>query len=283
VAQVALATCAEVAEGDEDSPALIAALSALGIDAVPAVWDDPGVDWGGYDLVVVRSTWDYAESRKAFLSWAEGLPRVLNPLPVLQWNTDKHYLLRLERAGVPVVPTTFVEPGEPFEPPEGRFVVKPAVSAGSRHSASYEPGEAEAAREHIRRLHQMDRSVMVQPYLEAIDESGETAVIYLGGSYSHTVRKAALLRPGQPPGEALYLDEDMQATEPTPAELAVADQALTALASDNLLLGRVDLVPRDHGPVVLEVELTEPSLYLGYASGATQRFADAIAYALDAG
>jgi glutathione synthase/RimK-type ligase-like ATP-grasp enzyme len=277
VARIALATCAEVAEGDEDSPALVAALSARRIDAVPAVWDDPAVDWAAFDLVVVRSTWDYAERRDSFLAWAEALPRVLNDVQVLSWNTDKHYLSELDRAGVPVVPTRFVEAGAPFEAPGGRFVVKPTVSAGSRHSASYEPRETDAALAHVRRLHEMGRAVMVQPYLDGIDENGETALIYLGGSYSHAVSKAALLRPGQAPGDALYLDEDMRPAHPTPAEREVADRALAATPHESLLQARVDLVPTHKGPVVLEVELTEPSLYLGYTVGATERFADVIA------
>jgi glutathione synthase/RimK-type ligase-like ATP-grasp enzyme len=279
MARIALATCAEVAEGDEDSPGLVAALAARGVDAEPAVWDDPEVDWTAFDLVVVRSTWDYAERRDAFLEWAASLPRVLNDLEVLRWNTDKHYLQRLEAAGVPVVPTRFVEPGEQLTALDGRFVVKPAVSAGARHAAVYEPGEDEQASEHVERLHALGRTMMVQPYLNAVDELGETELIFLGGSYSHAVIKAALLRQGQAPGTGLYLEEDMRATEPSRAERAVAERALEALASDNLLLARVDLAATPDGPVVLEVELTEPSLYLGYAAGATERFADAIAAA----
>jgi glutathione synthase/RimK-type ligase-like ATP-grasp enzyme len=282
VPRIALATCAEVAEGDEDSPALVAALAARDIDAVPAVWDDPSVNWTVFDLVVVRSTWDYAERRDRFLDWAESLPRVLNDVDVLRWNTDKHYMRRLETAGVPVVPTRFIEPGELFTAPDGRFVVKPAVSAGGRHSATYDPAEVDVAREHIARLHQLGRTMMVQPYLDGIEATGETELIYIGGSYSHAVTKAALLPPGQAPADALYLAEDIRPAEPSAEERAVADGALRALASDTLLLGRVDVVATDDGPVVLEVELTEPSLYLGYAAGATERFADAISEALQA-
>jgi glutathione synthase/RimK-type ligase-like ATP-grasp enzyme len=273
--RVALATCAEVASGDEDAPAVVAALGARGIAAESKVWDDPKVDWAAFDLVVVRSTWDYAERRDQFLGWAASLPRVLNDVDVLTWNTDKHYLRDLERAGVPVVPTRFLEPGDAFEAPQGRYVVKPAVSAGSRHSASYDSGED--AEEHVARLHEMGRSVMVQPYLDAIDAQGETGLIYLGGAYSHGVRKGALLPPGQPPGEALFVEEQIEAAEPMPAERDLAERALRACPSNNLLLARVDLVPTADGSVVLEVELTEPSLWLGYAPGAAERFATAIA------
>jgi glutathione synthase/RimK-type ligase-like ATP-grasp enzyme len=279
VAPVALATCAEVAEGDEDSPALVRALAARGIEARPAVWDDLSVDWAAFDLVVVRSTWDYAERRDAFVAWAAALPRVLNELEVLTWNTDKRYLRELERAGVSVVPTSFLEPGEPFEAPHGRFVVKPAVSAGARHSARYEPGRAAEARAHVARLHGLGRAVMVQPYLDGVETHGETGIVYIGGSYSHSVRKAALLLPGQPPGEALYLEEQVERARPSEAECAVAEATLR-VAPEGLLYARVDLVPGPEGPVVLEVELTEPSLWLGYAPGAAERFADAIAAAV---
>jgi glutathione synthase/RimK-type ligase-like ATP-grasp enzyme len=276
---VALATCAEVAEGDEDAPELVAALAERGVAAESAVWDGEAVAWTDFDLVVVRSTWDYAERRDDFLGWADSLPRVVNPAPVLRWNTEKDYLLELAQARVPVVATQFLEPGDRFEAPAGRYVVKPAVSAGSRHSARYEPGES--AEEHVARLHAMGRTVMVQPYLNGIDDEGETMLIYLAGSYSHTLRKAALLRPGQSPGSGLYLEEDICATEPTAAEREVADRALRALRSTGLVQARVDLVPAEEGPVVLEVELTEPSLYLGYAAGATERFADGIAAVLE--
>lgn len=281
MASVALATCAEVAEGDEDSPALIAALAARGVEAVPKVWDDGAAEWNDFDLVVVRSTWDYAERRDAFLGWAESLAHVLNPPAVLRWNTDKRYLRKLGDAGVSVVPTHFLSPGERFDPPERRFVVKPAVSAGSRHSASYEPDQAGEAREHVARLHAMGRTVMVQPYLDGIDSGGETGLVYIGDTYSHAVRKAPLLQPGQPPGDALYLEEQVEAARPSEAERAVADSALD-VAPDGLLYARVDLVPGPEDPLVLEVELTEPSLWLGYAPGATERFADAIATALAA-
>src|ERR1700756_2624370 len=174
---VALATCAEVPDLDEDGPALLAALAARGIDGVPAVWDAE-VDWERFDLVVVRSAWDYAERREEFLSWAATLPRVLNPLPVLRWSTDKRYLADLEAAGVPVVPTRFLEPGEPLEAPPGRFVVKPVFSAGrrglssqkpvssagGRASARYEPEEAAAAAAHVEALHADGRAAMVQPH-----------------------------------------------------------------------------------------------------------------------
>jgi len=277
---VALATCAEVPALDEDGPALLAALQTHGVEGIPAVWDSPAVDWERFELVVVRSTWDYAERRGEFLDWAARLPRVLNPLPVLRWSTDKRYLAELEAGGVPVVPTRFLEPGEAFEPPAGRFVVKPVFSAGGRASARYEAEGAHAAAAHVDALHAEGRAAMVQPHVDGVETAGEIALIFLGGAYSHAVRKRVSLRHGEAESPELYLEETVEAAEPSAADLDVAEAALaTAPFAERLLYARVDLV-HDPDPLVLELELAEPSLYLGHAEGSAERFARLIADAL---
>jgi glutathione synthase/RimK-type ligase-like ATP-grasp enzyme len=275
---VALATCAEVPELDEDGPAVVAGLRARGVQTVPAVWDDPAVDWDGFGLVVLRSTWDYAERRDEFLDWINRLPRVLNAPEVVRWNTDKRYLHELAGAGLPVVPTRFLEPGEDLEPPWERFVVKPAISAGGRNTASYGAHELEPARRHLEALHAAGRAAMVQPYLDGVDVVGEAALIWLDGRYSHAVTKSALLRRGQRPGTELYLEETIAARAASAPELEVGARVLAALPFDagGLLYARIDLLPTEEGPVVLEVELTEPSLFLGYEAVAAERLAAAI-------
>jgi glutathione synthase/RimK-type ligase-like ATP-grasp enzyme len=268
---VALATCAEVPNGDDEAPPLTAALAQRGVEAVPAVWDDPAEDWTRYDLVVIRSTWDYPDRRDEFLRWAESLPYVLNPAEVLRWNTHKQYLGYLVSDAVP---SRLVAPGEPFTPPEAEFVIKPAVGAGSIGAARYDPGD-ERSIAHVAELHAAGKMVLVQPYLEAVDEQGETAVMYVGDEFSHAVRKEPLLARGAAPGAGLYLEERLRATEPSADELALGERALDALPfpRSRLLYARIDILP---GPLVLEVELTEPSLFIGYADGAPERFADAI-------
>ena len=256
----------------EDDAPLLPALAARGVDAVPAVWDDPSLDWASFDLVVVRSTWDYVPRRDEFVAWARSVPRLANPADVVAWNTDKRYLRELAAAGVPVVPTTWLEPGDAYSPPTGQHVVKPAVSAGARDTARYAAGEDSSA--HVSRLLAAGRPVMVQPYVEAIDTEGETAVLYLGGRYSHAARKAPVLVPGlDDPDEV-----EITPREPSDAERALAEQALAAVPGGPLLYARVDCVPGPDGsPVVIEVELTEPCLFLETADGAAERLADAIA------
>jgi hypothetical protein len=282
--RVALATCAELPEGDEDAAAVEAALRARGIEGEAAVWSSFGVDWDAFDLVVLRSTWDYAERYDDFLAWIDGLARLGNPAPVVRWSTDKRYLGELAAAGVPVTPTHYVEPGEPFDALPGRFVVKPVVSAGGRRSASYRPERAADAVAHVRSLHAEGRAAMVQPYLAGIDAEGETGLVYLGGHYSHAFRKGPLLAEDTGPGTGLFLEEEIEPRQPSPAEHGAADAALAALPfpASELLYARVDVAPGPGGrPLVLEVELAEPSLYLWCEPAAADRFAAAVAAWLD--
>ncbi|WP_067487668.1 ATP-grasp domain-containing protein [Actinomadura hibisca] len=271
---VALATFAAFPEGSDDVVALRAALAGLGVAAVPAIWDDPDIDWAAFDLVVVRSTWDYTDRRAEFLAWADGVPRLLNDAAVLRWNTDKRYLRDLAGAGVPVVPTLWDPPDPPADWPE--YVIKPAVSSGSRDTARWRAGEEDRAREHLRALLSAGRTAMVQPYLSAIDTAGETALLFCDREFSHAARKAPILAAGTGVLDAPNGGQ-ITAASATPEQLAVAHRALEAVSGD-LLYARVDLVPDPDGsPVLMELELTEPALFLEHAPGSAARFAEAIA------
>jgi glutathione synthase/RimK-type ligase-like ATP-grasp enzyme len=281
--RVALVSCRALPLGDEDGPALLAACVAAGLDTEWLVWDDPAVDWTSYDLVVIRSTWDYPPRRDDFVAWADAVPRLANPADVIRWNTDKTYLRDLEQAGLPVVSTTWLSPGDDVVLPRtGEYVVKPAIGAGARDTARYQPGHAEMAREHAQGMLAEGRVVMVQPYLAAVDEFGETCLLYFGGQLSHAVRKSALLTGPEPEVVGLYREEEIGPAEPSDAELKVAEQTLAAVPGgpDRLLYARVDLVPGPEGPIVLEVELTEPSFFLGDAPTAADLFASAVAGAV---
>jgi glutathione synthase/RimK-type ligase-like ATP-grasp enzyme len=272
---VAIATCAEMPQLGDDEPLLLDELRARGIDAEPAIWDDPAIDWAEYGLVVVRCTWDYAPRRDQFVAWAESVPRLLNAADVIRWNTDKRYLAELPAA----VPTQFVEDADRWEPPADEYVVKPAVSAGSRDTARYRRGEERTAQAHVAGLTEQGRTVMVQPYLTAVDERGETALVYFGGEYSHAICKGQMLHPGKAPSSDLYVSETITARTPTADELAVADRILDSLPwdRDELLYARVDLIHGPDGePLVVELELTEPSLFLSYGDGAAARLAELV-------
>lgn len=293
--RIALATAAEFPDLDEDGPVLVDALARHGVEAVPAVWTDETVDWSAYELVVVRSTWDYSPRRAEFLAWAKrvaAVTRLANSAEVLEWNTDKGYLRALTDAGLPVVPTDWLDPGDSFVPPvQGEYVVKPAVSAGSRDTNRYRAGDHdELAASHAGALLAAGRTVMVQPYLHEIDTAGETALLFFAGEFSHAIRKGALLTPAMAPVAGAYKPEEIVPREPSPVELEVAELVLDALSAlapasrADLLYARIDLVPGHDGPTLIELELAEPSMFLldDGASGAraADRFATAIAATL---
>ena len=189
-------------------------------------------------------------------------------MPVLEWNTDKErYLTDLAAAGVPIVPTEFVAPGEPFKPPDDAFVVKPAVSAGGRSSAQFTGADAAAAAL-VARIHGEGRTAMVQPYLGDIVE---TDLIYIDGAFSHALRRRVPL-PAAGERDVFFLDEELRPGEATAGDREVAERALAA-APGELLYGRVDLVEG----AVLELEVAEPSLYLAFGPGAAAALAAAIA------
>ncbi|WFE41304.1 hypothetical protein [Micromonospora sp. WMMD998] len=285
--RVALVTCAALPDLDPDDRLVLGPLAARGVTAEIAVWDDPTVDWAAYALVVLRSPWDYALRRDEFVAWARTVPALVNPADVVAWNTDKRYLAALSAAGVPTVPTVWVGPGESWTPPTGgEHVLKPAISAGSQDTGRYDladPEHRELAWAHLRRLGDAGRVTMVQPYLDAVDTAGETALLFLAGpdglAFSHAIRKGPMLT-GPDLGEAaLYKEERIEARTATPGQRAVAERVLAAVpgGADRLLYARVDLIPGPDGtPVLVELELTEPSLFVGYADGAPDRLADAV-------
>jgi len=197
---------------------------------------------------------------------------------------------------VPVVPTRFIEPGQ-WAPREldaflarggaacsvgaagefAEFVVKPAIGAGSRDAARYRRDDAGRALEHVERLLHADRSVLLQPYLDRVDEQGETAVLYFGGEYSHAARKGPLLRAGAGLVEGLFAPEHIRPREAETTERAIAAAAYAAIPFDPPVYARIDLIRDATGaPVVLELELTEPSLFLDHRAGAAARFARAL-------
>jgi glutathione synthase/RimK-type ligase-like ATP-grasp enzyme len=275
---IAFVTCAELLDLDPDDQHAVAALADRGVAVQAVAWDDPLADWSSYDLVVLRSPWDYTERHEQFTAWALTVQHLVNPATVVEWNIDKRYLAELAAAGIPVTPTTFVAPSDSWQPPagDGEYVIKPSVSAGSRDTGRYGPASAAEAVAHMRRLQRDGRLVMVQPYLSAVDSHGETALLYFDGVFSHAIRKGPLLDGPDSGLEGLYKQEDITPRTATAAELAVGDAVVKTLPA-GLLYARVDLIPdRDGNPLLLELELTEPSLFFGYAENAASRYADAI-------
>ena len=269
---------------DLDAAAAVAALAARGISASVVAWTDPDVDWSAFTMVLLRSTWDYTAHYADFLRWlshVESVSEVRNQPSVVRGNADKRYLADLERMGVPIVPTSFIDPSDDegtvaalvrsWPIAEG-LVVKPSVSAGARETLLTRSFDEAVA--HVRRVQGSGKAVLVQPYLPAVDTEGEMAVIVIAGEASHVIRKVPALTEGGhgDAAEALPVSDELRA-----AALRVLD---AQPGTRDLLYARVDLVRDGDVLRLMELELIEPSLFLTEYEGALDAFVDASALEL---
>lgn len=265
---------------DYDQDAVVP-LAARGwsVDFVP--WRS-AADWSAYDLVVIRTPWDYQNDSNTFLevlAQIDAATRLENPLEVVRWNLRKTYLRDLEAAGVPIVPTTWghgltASALSDLEAEWGERggVVKPIVGACAEDAFRLGPG-LEAA-EAVATFDGHD--YMAQPFIESVVLEGEFSVFVFGGAVSHAILKTPV------EGDFRVQEEyggHIVGVEPEPALVELAASALEAVPHDApLLYGRVDAVRLEDGTfAIMELELIEPSLYFPFAEGSAERFADAVA------
>ena len=249
---------------------LEAAFAAHGSTVEALAWDDHHARFDAFDAVVIGTTWDYWDRPAEFLATLrriESETRLFNPSSLVAWNSDKRYLADLAAAGVPVVPSRFVDPGSSAVVPAGEVVVKPAIGAGSVGAQRFT--DAAAAQAHMAALHADGRTALIQPY-DARIEAGETALVFVAGKQSHAFTKGPLLPPAGSTPEldesGTYATEQLQPADPDFELWDVGCAALAAAAAHlgidatDFLYARVDVIgDRDH-PLLLELELVEPSL-----------------------
>ncbi|MDA2890948.1 hypothetical protein PDG61_08505 [Mycolicibacterium sp. BiH015] len=263
--RIVLAGCRALPEGDGDDSGLVEALRGRGLHARWLPWDDPATL--AADVVILRATWDYTDRLDDFLRWTQQVQNLLNSPEVVAWNADKTYLADLSAAGVPIVPSTFFAPGERVRIPDGEVVVKPSVGAGSVGALRF--SDAATARAHAESLQAAGRTAVVQPYDRRVGD-GETALVFLSGRQSHAFTKGPLLPPpGQRPvfdESGTYAEESLRPADPDFELWDLGRQALAAAAAhlgtdvSDLLYARVDVLGAADAPVLLELELVEPSL-----------------------
>lgn len=289
-AMIALVTASSARAHDKDMPELHESIHRLGAGVDVVEWDDPSVAWHHYDLVVLRSTWDYPRRLADFLAWADRVHRLgtlVNDADVVRWNTDKGYMLDPSLDGCPVVPTWRIEPGDDSHAafaalrdryPAADIVVKPSIGSGGayacRHGADT-PSSVPIG--HADSILAAGYPVLVQPYFGSVDTDGETTLVYFDGAYSHAIRKGRMLHAGQAPS-ARPTPPTILACVATDDERAVANMILERLPFPGpLLYARIDLVRDQCGqPHVLELELTEPTLFLRHDPESANRFATRI-------
>jgi len=278
--RIALVTCRRLPGLDPDDHPLALALAARGHEAVPAIWDDPAVDWTSYDVALLRSPWDYFHRRDEFLEWAAraaAATRLLNPLDLVRWNSHKSYLVALRERGAEVIPTEIIPARSIFDL-RGRMaasgwtraVLKPAVSADAFGTIRVNHETMAAGQAHADAL-LAERDMMIQPYFASVEEPGERCLIHIDGRYSHAVRKRSHFLGGRhvgPEGITIAAEDD---------ERAAAERILRLARAEGALYARVDLARDDDGrPCLMELELVEPTLFFNCAPDAVARMVAAL-------
>jgi glutathione synthase/RimK-type ligase-like ATP-grasp enzyme len=257
-------------------------LRLRGIEPRAALWNDPEVDWAGFDAVLIRATWDYFQHYDAFLRWLDVLERLgvptINPTPLLRWNSNKRYLLELADRGVDVIPTRVGRAADLpalLADPGRHVVVKPTVSGTSWHTVRGTTGTPE-----------FDTAVaslpagleyLVQPFMPEIEREGEWSMLFFGGTYSHAVLK-------RPAANDYRVQREFggrsEPATPAPGLVASAQtvlSAVSALGYEGGLYARIDGVRSGDRFMVMEVEMVEPFLFLSHDAHASRRFAGVVA------
>lgn len=269
--RVAVVSSQNAAGMSDDDPILLAALQRAGHEALLWCWDDPAVDWAEVDVALVRSTWDYFERVEEFQRWLQVAQRsvlFINDVKTLQWNLDKHYLIELADAGLPVVPTTVASRSELDSAMASIWdggasaIVKPVISGGSWGLHHVQPGQAVDP--------DADQAPwLVQPFVPSIETQGELSVIMLGGEVSHGIRKvpeAGDIRVQKEHGGRYEVET------PSPEACAAALQILAACPGEPMY-ARADLVEREGRLELMEMELLEPELFFALVPAAADRLA----------
>jgi len=285
--QIALVTYKDAGKytgvSEEENARLHQFLTQKGLQVTLEVWDNPAVDWGKYELVLLKSPWDYFDKIDTFYTWLSKLEelqvRVLNPISIVRWNADKRYLVELQEKGERVVPTLWLEQGSRLDVAtvferlqSDKIIVKPAVSGGAKNTFALTPQEAETQAESINSLLQQE-SFLAQPFIPEIQTKGEWSFLFFNGEYSHTVLKTAKAGDFR---VQHFFGGTIHTPEP-PAHLLEAAHNLVDKYAQGCLYARVDGIERAGELVLMELELIEPFLFMATSEGAIERYYDALA------
>jgi glutathione synthase/RimK-type ligase-like ATP-grasp enzyme len=278
---VRFVTCAQLPAEDADTPRLDAALRGRGYTTDVANWRDPEVNWSTARLTLLRSPWDYVERVDEFIAWVRHTGTVTplwNPPELVEWNVHKSYLLDVEARGAPIVPTVALLRGTAASLDGicdargwNTVVVKPAVGIGGYGAGRFDVGDP-AGQHHFDAL-LAERDVLVQPFVSSVTDDGELSIVLFDGVPSHALHKA-------PRAGDYRVHEEWggrtEATEPSDGATELAARVCTTLPAAPLY-ARIDMLRIGDLWHVLEVEATEPSLYIELAPpAAIERWADAL-------
>ena len=265
------------ANGFSEHLDLLPYLRQKGLDIEQQIWDDPGVDWGKYDVAVLKTPWDYHQKIGAFVHWLDKLEslgvRLLNDYATVRWNLDKRYLADVAAAGFDVIPSLFLDRGWKgdlaalFEVLRtDSLIVKPCISGGSKNTVAVRRADATSAYAGIIDL-VSHGDYIVQPLMKEVQE-GEWSHIFFNGVHSHTILKKPAA--GDFRVQQIY-GGTIEPLVPTTSAIARAASYVERFAKDSLY-ARVDGLMVNGKFMLMELELIEPFLYLSYEENAVENY-----------
>jgi hypothetical protein len=280
--RIAFVTCRDLGRLTPDDQLAADILLKNNVMVNAVAWDDPDVKWQELDAVILRSTWNYHRQLQHFLQWLEMLDqlkiRVWNPTVVIRANVSKKYMIDLQNAGIPIVPTVFLPLNktahlrlilekENWE----RVIIKPEVSASAYQTITASLTNAEDDQKQLDEILKTS-GALIQEFRNEIIETGEWSFIFFGRKFSHAVLK-------HPRAGDFRVQEELggiiQATSPSDSLIQQAQRILDQVQG-MLLYARVDGIVAKDELLVMELELIEPSLFMGFSTGAAERFANSI-------
>jgi hypothetical protein len=278
--KLALLTCSKFPELIEADQKLLPLFLEKGYDTEVVVWDQPKINWGSFDCLIFRNTWDYYEKEEEFRNWLEKLNtekiRTVNPLELIQWNLHKFYLKELEEKGIPILKTFFLKKGSFFDfenqvPKEmDELVLKPAFSAGSYLTTKFKRKSWKQIfatyQEHF-----LNKDFLLQPFRPEIQSLGETSLIFYNGIFSHAVNKKPMKDDFRVQVQYGGIYKILQ---PSSALIQQAEKVIHALPQQSMY-ARVDGIVKEDTLELMEIELIEPDLYFNIVPDAKLRFVKA--------
>lgn len=279
---LALITWSGLPQGAESERLMLPQLVAASVETEIVDWRSPGFDFSKFDLIVLRSCWDYHLHAAEFIDWLRRtgqITPILNTVDTVLWNHNKFYLREVDAQGIEIAPTIFVIHADALGAVQttirnwGKVVVKPAVSASAHNTRLMDSATFSMESEPVQRM--QGQPFLVQQFISEIQQQGEISFVYIDGRFSH----AAVKRPAA--GDFRVQQEHGGSAELFHSSAALLDQVNQIAAAvpqvRESLYCRIDAVARDGKLVLMELELIEPELFLALAEGAAERFAKAIA------
>jgi glutathione synthase/RimK-type ligase-like ATP-grasp enzyme len=278
--KIGLLTCERLPDLLESDQKLIPLFAKENFAAKAVIWDDESVDWTEFDYLICRNTWDYYQKEIAFNQWLSKIEslgiKTFNPISIIQKNKHKFYLKELEKAGISILPTIFLEKNSTLNLHDlipsnwEKIVIKPAFSAGSYLTKLINRSEIESIQAEFKE-HFETKDFLLQEFRPEIKELGETSFIFFNGKFSHAINKKPVENDFR---VQIQYGGKYTLIQPN-ADLLLQAELVLSKIPEKLLYARVDGIVIENKLHLMEIELIEPDLYFDLVDGARERFVEA--------